>query len=722
VAVGAVVVPFAVVVLTGALWVLGRLVGSLTGGGGERGVGLVLVVWVPLVAVVVAAAWRWRHRHGDWPRIDFRPARAEDPDPDGPERRAPVLLLIEVVVGVLATVLVAWPAVAGLGDRRWVGATDAPYSAWLGWRVAESVRAGTWLPTSVPDALWPAGVDLLVTDGIGPTWLVALANLAGLGPYGAYDLVLVLGVAANLWAGRALGRVLSEDRWVALACGVAYASAPAVVAPVQAHLAFVWSFTLPLFVRAAVLAARGRPVRPWSLALLGVVAFLCSAYHLVFGLVAFAVVAVAWPGSALRRPAPWARVAASLALVAVVLSPFLVARWSFERDEVRSGATDTVRVEDAFLLSADALAVVTPPDELRLDPPGPRPSLGPEAFASLRIVFPGVLLLAGAGVALVLRRRGVGALLAAAGLLWLLGLGPGLHVGGRYPADPGVAVGSTAWLPFRLLLEVPGLANLRAPYRSTYALVAVLAGATALGLDGVRRHPAPGGTRPGWRGGAVVGGITAVGVALALLGPLPTSDLGLDDGLRQALGEADRRSTADAAWAGPGADGPRPGGDDLAGGDLAGADALVVVPFGCRMDDPRVVALQIEHRRPTLGCSTSRAATPFASELDVWADTPALASLWCGEPVVGAVLAGSVPGSGATPEAPPHLDAAAIEALGRELGVRYLLVDRLAVDPLGCPWLADGLDALLAGSAPEVEVLHDAAGWSLLDLGRPPGA
>src|SRR5690606_26504237 len=135
------------------------------------------------------------------------------------------------------------------------------------------------------------------------------------------------------------------------------------------------------------------------------------------------------------------------------------------------------------------------------------------------------------------RRRGVGALLAAAGLLWLLGLGPGLHVAGRYPADPGAEVGSTAWLPFRLLLEVPGLANLRAPYRSAYALAAVLAGAAALGLDGVRRHLAPAGTRPSWRGGAVVGGVTAVGVALALLGPLPTSDLGVDDDLRAALRE-----------------------------------------------------------------------------------------------------------------------------------------------------------------------------------------
>ena len=119
--------------------------------------------------------------------------------------------------------------------------------------------------------------------------------------------------------------------------GLAYAVAPVVAAPVQAHVAFVWSFAVPLLVRRAVLDARGERPRPVLLAGLLVLAFLCSAYHLVFGGLAYLLVGLLWPGSALRRPAAMGRVALAGLGALVVLSPFVVSRWDFERDERAAG-------------------------------------------------------------------------------------------------------------------------------------------------------------------------------------------------------------------------------------------------------------------------------------------------------------------------------------------------------------------------------------------------
>ena len=702
VVVGAVVLPVAVLTLGGLLWLAGVALRPVIGPDGPLaggGTGVAVAVTVVLVGAVVALAATRRR----WATPALRDVLLGDRPPDLGHATGDVAPpvgrrtgLAQALVGLAGALAVVSPFAAAPGDDRWVGAFDAPYSAWLGWRVAEAVRGGTWVPTTIPDALWPAGVDLLVTDGVLPTAVVALGNLVGLGPYAAYDVALLAGVGLNVWAGRRLGLVLTDRSWVALAGGLAFAAAPAVAAPVQAHIAFVWAFPLPLLVRRAVLDARGPAPVAWApLAGLSVLAFACSAYHLVFGLGAYLLVALLWPGSAVRRAPALARVAAAGAVAALVLAPFLAARWSFDRDEQAAGATDTVRVADAFLLSADGLAAVTPPDELAVDLPAPDPSLGPEAFAALRIAFPGLALLAGGGVALAVGRRGAGALVGAAGVLWLLSLGPGLRLAGTHAAD-GAIVSSTAWLPFRLLLDVPGLAGLRAPYRATFAACAVLAGALVLGVDAVvtraraaaadraaARGRAPAGARR--RADGAVAAVVAVVLALGVLGPLPTSDLGLTDPARSALEEVDRRG-------GPG-------------------EAVVVVPFGCRLDDPRIVALQIVHGQPSLGCSTSRAATPFASGLDAWARADGLRSLWCGDPAAGQVWDDRT-------GVPAPLDAAALDDLRADLGVRFVILDRGAVDPARCPWVPEGLALLVA----EGEVLGDDGGWLVLDLGPVPTA
>jgi len=657
-----VIVPGLVLVGTAALVVIGRLLGVLFDGSSPT-VLVVAVAWVTfgvLGVLGVRAAVPWYERRFG-PFVDGLVGSTA-----GWRIHAQGL-----AAGVATALVVMWPFTSSPGAERWVGAYDAPYNAWLGWRISEAVRSGTIVPTHIPDALWPVGIDLLVTDGWLPTYVTGLLNVVGFGPYAAYNLTLVLGVALNVWAAARLAAVFTDRRWLSIGLGVAYAVAPAVAAPVQAHAALAWSFAVPLLVRAAVRQARGdAPVRPLALGGLLVLAFACSTYHLVLGGLAYVLVVVLWPGSAVRARAAALRVGAALVVALVVLSPFLVARFSFEADEVSAGATDRVRVTDAFLLSSDALAAVVPPEELAVSLPGPRPSLGPEAFASLRIGFVGVVLLGVGGFAWVLRRRGVGALTASAGVVWLLGLGPGLHVAGRYVADGGSVVSSLAWLPFRVVVALPGLGNLRAPYRVSYALCALLVALAALGLEEAVARSRP-------RGRVVVGGAVAVGIVLSILGPLPTSDLGITTPVAAALTEIDLRG--------------RPG------------ESVLVVPFGCRLDDPRIVALQIEHGQPSIGCSTSRAATPFASGLDAWGDSAGLHTLWCDDASVGQVF----------PAQPPDaLDADSLADLRSELGVRFVLLDRGSSVPASCPWLAESVELLLA----DAEVLADDGSWVVLDL------
>src|SRR5204863_9164084 len=95
-------------------------------------------------------------------------------------------------------------------------------------------------------------------------------------------------------------------------------------------------------------------------------------------------------------------------------------------------------------------------------------------------IFPGFLLLAG-GIVFLTRRDPRRLPLAVVGALaWMLALGPSLKFGGDFVWEH--AGKPVSWLPYRLVLAVPALGALRAPFRTGYVLVAVLVAATAIAL------------------------------------------------------------------------------------------------------------------------------------------------------------------------------------------------------------------------------------------------
>lgn len=670
---GPLVVLLAALVLLAGGWVVTAVLGVGAPGADRTGLA-VAAGWATVTALgagTVLIAVRLVRR------IEV-PAAVGGPGSDAPAGAPWWPGAIEVLLGAVLVAVLLWP-VTPHPDAVLAGGLDAPYHAWLGWRLADLWRSGHALTWVIPDAVAPMGLDLRLIDGLVPGAVDGVWNLVTGGRMVlAYNLTLATGLALDLWAGRALGRELSGRRAVWFVTGVAFTTAPMLTGALGAHIAFVWAFTLPLLVRAAVRIARGGAVHPVRLGLLLVVAFGCSAYHLIFGALAFAVVLVAWPGSAVWRRATGRGLLAALAVAAVLLAPFVAARLGYEADERAAGSPEVVHLPESLVFSADALGVLAAPDSRLVDLPVPRPPTEPELYARLRPAFLGFLLLGGLGLLVVTRSPARRPLLVASGALWLLTLGPVLRVGGEVSGTTGDHLG-VAWLPFRVLLDLPGLGALRAPNRAGYALAAVLAGGLALGFDALLERRA----RP--LGRTVVWAWAALALVATLTGPLPVDDLGITPVTRAGLEEVARRADGTV--------------------DPTGA-ALLIVPWGCRPDDPRVLALQSIHHRPSIGCNPPPTATRWYSGLDPWVTSAPLAALRC-DP--GHVDRRAVPFGDEV-----RLDPSGLEDLRRDLGVRFVVIDRGLLPSIGCDGPRDAL-ALLD----RYEAVSDDGTWRIVDLDRP---
>ena len=584
---------------------------------------------------------------------------------------------------------------------RYVGVhLDPPYYLWLGWRFGQAFRAGQLLPTHLTGAVHPFGIDTALLDGLAPSWIGGLFNLVT-GPILAYNLTLLSGIGANLLAARSLGRTLSSRRLVWTTTAVAFAAAPVVAGRLALHLPFAWAFTLPLLLAEGLVVARGdRSFRPLKVALLLVVAYLCSAYFLIFGfalLVAPVVVAVvaamvstrharrrdrsphrADGGPVGSAPPGTARLGRDLlvavVLTAVALSPFVAARLRYDADERAAGGAAQL-TDDAVTYASDALGPITPPTQLTIPEPFPDVDRG-SPLSLWAPTFAGALLLGGLSTALLLRFRLRTPLLVTFGGLWLLSLGPSLRWNGHVLVT-GAAGRPLDWLPYRALLGIPGLGGLRAPDRVALAGAAVLAAGLAVGLDWLHRRLE--GARHPRRPAAVLVTILAVGLALDLMVPMPTLDLGVSPAIRAALEQVRER--------GQGPD-----------------DAVLMVPADCDRIDPDIIALQILHHRPSLGCSTSAASIRWRSQLDPWARSAALASLRCDQSIISrrpTEFHGEA-----------RLDDAGVQSLREDLGVRFVIIDEGAAAL--CPDVAASLPALRRH-----EVIGTDGRYTVIDLDRP---
>jgi hypothetical protein len=557
----------------------------------------------------------------------------------------------EVVAYIVAIALVLWPAVRH-GNTRMVGASDdARYYTWLGWSFGELIGDGNLIPLRIDDVISPFGLELRLLDGYLPIYVSGLFNLVT-SPVLAYNLTFVTGGVLNLLAARSLGRRVSPHRIVRVVCAVAFLTAPPIALGVQLGLLpLFWAFTLPLLVADALDVGTGaRGVRPLRLAVLLVLAFLCSVYFLVFGGLAYGMIVgfAAWRERSWRIPAN-----AALAVVAafVVVLPFVVTRLRFEDAERQQGGT-TQLLADSNLYSADALSIVAQPTRSTFL--APRPTVVDRSLSRLpdprhaleATSFPGLALLVGFGVFLASPDRRRAPLAIAAIVTWILGLGPSLKVGGEFlwQHHAGAPV---SWLPYRLLLAIPGFGALRAPDRTAYALVAILAGGAAIALH---RFVARG------RNTVVVGLIATAMLATNLLLPLPTVAVPTTKASERAM-RAIAERTADG-------------------------DTVLSVPFDC---DPTFSSYQVLHRAPVLGCAGSFAANPWRSKMAAYTRSEPLSKLRCDAAQYGRIPTSDAPAA--------RFDERDVADLRREFGARFVIVDRARLG-LDCARVAQALTVI----------------------------
>lgn len=546
-----------------------------------------------------------------------------------------------------------------------VGEGDAEAWLWICWRAGRLISAGQLLPAHIPDAIWPYGSNLLAGDGYLPTLVGGWWNVL-LPPILAFNAAVITALLLNLWSARHLALQLTSSRAVAAVCAVAFASAPALSIRLDGHYNLLFAFPAALLVADAVSAVRDHRVRWLRLALLLFVAYLSSIYYLLFGGIAFAVIVLASHLSARMKVRAAGRMAAAALVCAVLMTPFLAARLSLDRAEAAAARPVTSGAEATVMYSADATSLISVPDQSVVPAPG---------FGAIRddpnpleaTSFPGLLLLLGGGAIIALRHRMRRALVSASAVLYVLSLGPALHLDGWSPRAPDGT--PLVYLPFQLLLEVPGLEALRAPNRATFVLVALLTAGLAVGLG--RVWPQLG--RSGRRLCVTVCALLLVVNVM----PKAAADLGVTPATETAL--------------------------KTIAADPDGADAVVVAPADCTVRNTAAAKLQILHLHPMVGCQADAAAIPFASGIPLYLSSAGLASLRCDPGHVGPVATGFA--------TRPSFDAAAVTELHRDLGVRYLIVDRTAVSA-SCPGLAADIGAL----EPGVHVLGRDGSWVIIDL------
>jgi hypothetical protein len=638
------------------------------------------------LAVVGFVYWRWRSRTpGDNPG----PGRAaqDAPPHTGPvrvrhrirghvrpatERRSVSSAALEWGIYVVASLLLMWPVTLHLSSK-FLGWKDAHYYMWLTWRVGDMIRHGH-IMLRIPDVVWPYGSDLRLLDGQLPTAIGGLWQAIA-PPFLGFNLALVTASLLNMWAGRRIARLFSQDRTVWIMTALAFATAPAIAARLVVHITLYFAFSAALIVEEGIRVARGdHPVRPVRLGLLLFVAYLCSVYYLVFGAVAFLLLVAT---SRLRREGigrTALRTAGALGLLAVVLLPFAIPRLALDRAE-RAEGRNPIRLSPAFQAEADALSVVAQPATTSLDLPGEWRLR--EHFRKNNVhestIFPGFLLLGGLSGLALLRLPLRMPLVISTLTLWLLSLGPSLKFDGRFVFATGQQ--PVAWMPYTPFFWVPGLASLRSPNRVSFTVAALLAAALAASMGHVFR-------RYGARWQRLALSLAAATLlATNLLLPARGSTLQGSIHMHRALEEVAKRA--------------RPG------------QSMVQIPADCTSTKLLWdVDLQILHRTPLVGCQASAAAIPWASGLELYHRSSGLAGLRCHPEFLVAGVKSSFMRH-------YRFRLGDVAELRRDLGVRFFLVDREALSR-GCPSRLDPAVRLLVT---RFEVLSQTPDWMVIDTG-----
>lgn len=527
---------------------------------------------------------------------------------DEAERRTFLSLAASVLVPFGISLIMFWP-VSNWSARLFGGLGDGYNWRWQIWRFGQELGQGNLFPTRFDDVIAPYGANLLLNDGFLSMYVGGFWNLL-VGATLAYNLTLVTSVFLNFWAAEKLAFRISASRNLALLGGFLFCTAPVLTVRQTGHLNLCFPFVMCLVaLEGHHLIETGR-VRLARVAPLLILAFLSSFYFFISSLFLMAIMFCFRVSRDLRhhrrniRPALLS-LSASLILVVIVISPFLVSRLLHDSREIAAGApVASARVDEYMMYSADPRMFVAPPGDSRFInelSSSIRTDSSPNTVENTP--FTGFSLIVSVLLCLIVARKSRG-LIAALWLFFsLLALGPTLIWGSRddfvnfvprsivedSSSDP------VSWLPYSFLTKMPGLTALRTPNR--FSMVLAVVGVLALAL--AYREFVKKGLSLRTR---------SLLACLALLGTLfnvRQSDYWYSTEYMSADRKALEIIRAD---------------ESKSNVLIAGQDCLATI---------FLVNLQIEHRHPMIGCQTFSAAVPWYSGLDDYKVSRELPAFLC---------------------------------------------------------------------------------------------
>ena len=133
-------------------------------------------------------------------------------------------------------------------------------------------------------------------------------------------------------------------------------------------------------------------------------------------------------------------------------------------------------------------------------------------------------------------------------------------------------------------------------------------------------------------------------------------------------------------------------------------DAFMMVPADCGGRELLYMHLQVVAQRPMVGCGAQFSSLPWLSELHVYEESEALASLRC----VPEQLGPFIRRAGSNPSTFPE----DLVKLRQDFGVRFIVfdVDRLAQQD------CENVRSVVADNLSDRNVLAEAGPWRIIDL------
>jgi len=635
-----------------------------------------LVSWFAaagLWLVLIGAGWHLRRSRLPTPLPAPQP---ESQDVLGrsvePRTRAQVWAahLAEASTYLVASLAMMWP-VSWHMSTRLTGQGDAVFFLWQGWRMGELVKRGS-LPTHVPDVFWPYGLDQWVSDGFLTAWSTALFA-SFFAPVLAFNLTILAFTILNMVGGRHLARQFTSARIPIVLTALSFASAPGIYLRIFGHPLFYSSFAAAFLIAEIVPAARGdRPLRPIRLGLLLFLAYITSVYYLLFGALAVTCLLLLSVRSVSDFTNRAKRLVLAVLVCGVLISPFATARLQLDAAETAAGG-QPVLTSEAYLYNSDIYSLFSQPKgSSTFDLPW---SVGaPPARGLENLTYPGILLLLGIMYLITTRVPLRWPLIATSAILWILSLGPSLVVNGVYQTR--LADGSNyGYMPYQLLLSMPGLGSLRAPGRVGFMLIAVLtAGFIAI-------------LSPLWAWASrnqriAISTICLVLIATNLQAPISYASL-------------ERTPDEEALFA-------------RMAGEAYPGDTVAQFPNDCFIYVADFVYTQVSHELPLVGCQGNTASIPWWSGVEDYT-TEAAASLRCQPTVFGRRV-------GLPYAHDLQITRSHVRELRETFGLRYVLIDKSSLELPAC------LDGRIAPTAETLQQWHGQLGESeryiVIDLDR----